>query len=65
MKEDLYNMMGEEFKGMQYSFTPKTIKYKRSKDGAKRTMDGITLQVAITPGIKATDFRVDMTENWQ
>jgi hypothetical protein len=28
MKEALYKMMGDEFKGMQYALFPKTIKYK-------------------------------------
>jgi hypothetical protein len=32
MKEALYKMMGDEFKGVQYALFPKTIKYKRSKD---------------------------------
>jgi hypothetical protein len=31
MKEDLYSMMGEEFKGEQYAFFPKTIKYKKPR----------------------------------
>jgi hypothetical protein len=35
-KEALYNMMGEAFKGVHYDLFPKTIKYKRIKDGAKR-----------------------------
>jgi hypothetical protein len=35
MKEALYNIMGDEFKGVQYALFPKTIKYKRSKYGAK------------------------------
>jgi hypothetical protein len=46
MKEALYNMMGEDFKGVQYALFPKMIKFKRSKDGAKMTTNGITLQVA-------------------
>jgi hypothetical protein len=35
MKEALYNNMCDEFKGVQCALFPKTIKYKRSKDGAK------------------------------
>jgi hypothetical protein len=46
MKEALYNMMGEDFKGVQYALFPKMIKFKRSKDGAKMKTNGITLQVA-------------------
>jgi hypothetical protein len=65
MNEALYNMMGEDFKGAQYALFPKIIKYKRSKDGVKITTNGITLQVAKTPGITATDFRADMAEKWQ
>jgi hypothetical protein len=60
MKEPLYNIMGEEFKGVQYALFPKTIKYKRSKDVVKMTTNGIKLQVAKTTGITATDFCVDM-----
>jgi hypothetical protein len=37
--------MGDYFKGVQYAFFPKTIKYKWSKDGANMTTNGITLQV--------------------
>jgi hypothetical protein len=58
-------MMGDDFKGVQYVLFPKTIKYKRSKDGAKMTTHGITLQVTKTLGITVADFRVDMTEKWQ
>jgi hypothetical protein len=65
MNEALYDMVGEEFKGVQYALFPKTIKYKRSKDGVKMTMNGITLQVAKTLGIAATAFRADVAEKWQ
>jgi hypothetical protein len=64
MKEPLYNMMGEVCKCLQYALFPKTSKYKRSKDGDKMTMNGITLQLAKTPGITASDFRADMAERW-
>jgi hypothetical protein len=37
MKEALYDMMGDEFKGVRATLFPNTIKYKRSKDGAKMT----------------------------
>jgi hypothetical protein len=55
-KEALYKMMDDEFKGVQYALFPKTIKYKRSKDGAKMTTHVITLQVTETPGITVADF---------
>jgi hypothetical protein len=58
-------MMCDEFKGVQYSVFPKNIKYKLSKDGAKMTTNGITLQVTKTPGIAAADFCADMTKKWQ
>jgi hypothetical protein len=64
-KEALYKMMVEEFKGGQYALFPKKIKYKRSKDGAKMTTHGITLQVTKTPGIASADFWADMVEKWQ
>jgi hypothetical protein len=44
---------------------PKTIKYKHSKDGAKMTTNGITLQVTKTPGITDADLRAEMAEKWQ
>jgi hypothetical protein len=58
-------MMGDEFKGVQYALFPKTIKYKWSKDGAKMTANGITLQVIKTPGITVAGFRADMVGKWQ
>jgi hypothetical protein len=61
-EEGLYNMMGEEFKGLQCALFPKTIKYKRSKDGVNMTTNGIALQVVKTTGITAADFRADMVE---
>jgi hypothetical protein len=65
MKEALYNMMGEAFKGVHYALFPKTTKYKRNTDGAKMSTHGITLQVNETPGITAADFRAEMAEKWQ
>jgi hypothetical protein len=65
MKDALYNMMGETFKNVHTVLFPKTIKYKRSKDGAKMSTNGITLQVTKTPGITADDFRAEMAEKWQ
>jgi hypothetical protein len=65
MKEALYNMMGEIFKSVHYALFPKTIKYKRSKDGAKVSTNGLTLRVTKTPGITAADFRAKMAEKWQ
>jgi hypothetical protein len=35
MKESLYKIMGDEFKGVQYTLFTKTIKYKWSKDDNK------------------------------
>jgi hypothetical protein len=58
-------MMGESFKVIQYLLFPKTIKYKRSKDVAKVSTNGITLQVTKTPDITAADFRAEMAEKWQ
>jgi hypothetical protein len=65
MKEALYNMMGEAFKGVHYALFPKNIKYKRSRDGAKMSTNGITLQVTETPGITAAYLRDVMAEKWQ
>jgi hypothetical protein len=65
MKESLYNMMGEAFKGVHYALFPKTIKYKRSKYGAKMSTNGITLQVTKTPSIPAAYFRAKMADKWQ
>jgi hypothetical protein len=65
MKEALYNMMGDAFKGVKYALFPKTIKYKRNKDGIKMSTNGITLQVTKTPGITAADFRAEMAKKWQ
>jgi hypothetical protein len=50
-------MMGDEFKEVQYTLFPKTVNYKRSKDGFKMTTHGITIQVTNTPGITVADFR--------
>jgi hypothetical protein len=52
--------MSDEFKGVQYALFPKTIKYKRSKDGAKMTTHEITLKVTKTPGITVADFWAGM-----
>jgi hypothetical protein len=65
MKEALHNMMGEAFKGVHYALFPKTIKYKRSKDGEKMSTNGITLHVTKTPGITAEYLRAEMAEKWQ
>jgi hypothetical protein len=65
MKEASYNIMGEDFKWVQYTLFTKNIKYKRSKYGAKMTTNGIILQVAKTPGITDVDFCADMAKNWQ
>jgi hypothetical protein len=65
MKEALYNMMVEAFKGVHYALFPKNITYKHSKDGAKMSTNGITLQVTKTPGTIAADFRAEMAEKWQ
>jgi hypothetical protein len=65
MKDALCNMMGETFKNVNYALFPKTIKYKRSKYGAKMSTNGIILQVTKTPGVTAADFRDEMAEKWQ
>jgi hypothetical protein len=65
MKEAQYKMRGDEFKGVQYALFPKTVKYKRRKDGAKMTTHGITLQVTKTLGVTVADFRADMAKKWQ
>jgi hypothetical protein len=39
MKESLYKMMGDEFKEVQHALSPKTIKYKRIKDGSSNDYD--------------------------
>jgi hypothetical protein len=64
-KDAICNIMGETFKNVHYAWFPKTIKYKRSKDGAKMSINGITLQVTKTPGITDADFRAEMAEKWQ
>jgi hypothetical protein len=58
-------MMGETFKNVHNALFPKNIKYKLSKDGAKMSTNGTTLQVTRTPGITAADFRAEMAEKWQ
>jgi hypothetical protein len=65
MKDALCNMMGETFKNVHNALFPKTINYKRSKEGAKMSTNGITLQVTKTSGIKAAGFRAEMAEKWQ
>jgi hypothetical protein len=65
MKDALCNMMGETFKNVHYALFLKTIKYKSSKDGAKMSTNGITLQVTNTPGITAAYVRAEMAEKWQ
>jgi hypothetical protein len=65
MMDSLFNMMGETFKNVHYALFPKTIKYKRIKDGTKMSTNGIILQVTKTPVITAADFRAEMAEKWQ
>jgi hypothetical protein len=62
MKEALYKVMGDEFKGVQYTMFPKTIEYKQIKYGARMKTNEITLQVSKTPGITVADIRADMVE---
>jgi hypothetical protein len=57
--------LGDEFKEVQYAFSPKNIKYKRSKDGEKMRKNGITLQVTKTPGITIAYLRAGMAEKLQ
>jgi hypothetical protein len=65
MKDALCNTMGETFKNVNYALFPKTMKYKRSKDGANMSTNGITLQFTRTPGITTAYFRAEMAEKWQ
>jgi hypothetical protein len=58
-------MMGDEFKEVTYALFPKTIKYKRNKDGSNMTTNGITLKVTKTPGITVSDFWTAIEEKWQ
>jgi hypothetical protein len=64
-KERLIAMMTKGDKEIKLAIFPKTIKYKRVKDGEVMSTTGVTLQVAKTEGIKATEFRANMAKKWQ
>jgi hypothetical protein len=65
IKERLIAMMTKDDKEIKLAIFPKTIKYKIVKDGNVVSTTGVTLQVAKTEGIIATEFRVNMAEKWQ
>jgi hypothetical protein len=65
IKERLIAMMTKDDKEIKLAIFPKTIKYKRVKDGKVMSTTGVTLQVAKTEGITANEFRADMAEKWQ
>jgi hypothetical protein len=58
-------MMTKDDNEIKLAIFPKTIKYKRVKDGKAMPTTGVTLQVSKTEGITATEFRANMAEKWQ
>jgi hypothetical protein len=56
IKERLIAMMTKDDKEIKLAILPKTIKYKRVKDGKAMSTAGVTLQVSKTEGITATEF---------
>jgi hypothetical protein len=56
IKERLIVMMTKDDKEIKLAIFPKTIKYKRVKDVKAVSTTGVTLQVAKTEGIAATEF---------
>jgi hypothetical protein len=57
-------LMGEEYKSVQYALFPKSINYKRIADGVKLTTTGVTMQ--ITKSRNVTEYlRATMAEKWQ
>jgi hypothetical protein len=58
-------MMTKDDKEIKLAIFPNTIKYKIFKDGKFMSATGVTLQVAKTEGITATEFRANMAEKWQ
>jgi hypothetical protein len=65
IKERLKDFMGDEHKEVQYALFPKTINYKRISNGLRLTTTGVTMQIAKSPNLVATDFGASMAENWQ
>jgi hypothetical protein len=65
IKESLIAMMTKDDKEIKLAIFPNTIKYKRVKDGKAISTTGVTLQVAKTEGITATEFRANMAKKWQ
>jgi hypothetical protein len=58
-------MMTKDDKEIKLAILPKTIKYKIVKDGKVMSTTGVTLQVARTEGIIATELRANMVKKWQ
>jgi hypothetical protein len=58
-------MMTKDDKEIKLAIFPKTIKYKRVKDGKVMSNIGLIPQVAKTEGITSTEFRANMAEKWQ
>jgi hypothetical protein len=58
-------MMNKDDKEIKLAIFPNNIKYKRVKDGKVMSTTGVTLQVAKTEGITATEFRANMAKKWQ
>jgi hypothetical protein len=65
IKERLIAMMTKVDKEIKLAIFSKTIKYKRVKDGKVMSTTVVTLQVAKSEGITATEFRANMAEKWQ
>jgi hypothetical protein len=57
--------MGDEHKEVQHALFPKMINYKCVWGGVRLTTTGVTMQIAKSPNIVATDFRASMAEKWQ
>jgi hypothetical protein len=62
-KERLIAMMTKDDKESKLAIFPKTIKYKRVKDGKVISTAGVPLQVAKPEGITATEFRANIAKN--
>jgi hypothetical protein len=65
IKEMLIAMMTKDDKEIKLAIFPKTIKYKRVQDGKVMSTTGVTLQVAKTESITATEFRANTEGKWQ
>jgi hypothetical protein len=64
IKERLIAMMTKDYKEIKLAIFPKNIKYKRVKDGNVMPNTGVTLQIAKSEGITATEFRANMVGKW-